>query len=163
MPRKRGERGAVAVEFAIIAPLLILVTLVMVDFGRVMFVQLSLNSSAKEAVRALALGPLPATPTTPVETTSQLVTRVVTLARASSNGAANIAQMESASTPAWVCGNATFTRTGEITLANCPAPVNCTVRGSTVPLTVATRFNWITPGFASFNASSRAVSLCVAL
>jgi Flp pilus assembly protein TadG len=153
----------VAVEFVLIVPLLLLLLLVMVDFGRLMFVNLSLNSGAKEAVRALALGKLPA------ELDADFTNRVVTLGRNASHGAATMAQFGGTITPVWVCGSTSFTRDGTITTANCTAPVRCASAGSTTTLTLATRFRWLTPvqligssaGFSDFNVSSKAVSLCL--
>ena len=54
-PVLNGDRGAVAVEFALILPLLILLILLMIDFGRLFFIQISLNSASREAVRGSSL------------------------------------------------------------------------------------------------------------
>lgn len=51
----RPERGAAAVEFAIVAPLLLVILLMVLDFGRMMFVQLSITGAAREAARGLSL------------------------------------------------------------------------------------------------------------
>jgi Flp pilus assembly protein TadG len=60
--RARDERGAAAVEFALIVPLLLLVMLVIVDFGRILFVQIGVASASREVARASAVGLLAATP-----------------------------------------------------------------------------------------------------
>jgi Flp pilus assembly protein TadG len=49
------ERGAAAVEFAMVAPLLILLVLGIAEFGRAYYLQTMLSGSAREAVRAVAL------------------------------------------------------------------------------------------------------------
>lgn len=50
-----NEKGAAAVEFAIILPLLLLLILLMIDFGRLLFVEISLNSASREAARGSSL------------------------------------------------------------------------------------------------------------
>ncbi|MFK4296026.1 Flp pilus assembly protein TadG [Arthrobacter sp. GAS37] len=54
MPRA-SERGAVAVEFAILAPVLIMLLLGIMEFGRVYNVQVSLSNAAREGVRVMAI------------------------------------------------------------------------------------------------------------
>jgi Flp pilus assembly protein TadG len=54
MPRA-SERGAVAVEFAILAPLLIMLLLGIMEFGRAYNVQVSLSNAAREGVRVMAI------------------------------------------------------------------------------------------------------------
>ena len=50
-----SERGAVAVEFAILAPLLIMILLGVAEFGRAYNVQISLSNAAREGVRVMAI------------------------------------------------------------------------------------------------------------
>ncbi|APX03138.1 TadE/TadG family type IV pilus assembly protein [Arthrobacter sp. QXT-31] len=50
-----SERGAVAVEFAILAPVLIMILLGIMEFGRAYNVQTTLTNSARESVRAMAI------------------------------------------------------------------------------------------------------------
>ncbi|MGO4857629.1 TadE/TadG family type IV pilus assembly protein [Arthrobacter sp. 2MCAF14] len=54
MPRA-SERGAVAVEFAILAPVLIMLLLGIMEFGRAYNVQVSLSNAAREGVRVMAI------------------------------------------------------------------------------------------------------------
>ncbi|UKA62144.1 TadE/TadG family type IV pilus assembly protein [Arthrobacter sp. FW306-04-A] len=54
MPRS-SERGAVAVEFAILAPVLIMLLLGIMEFGRAYNVQVSLSNAAREGVRVMAI------------------------------------------------------------------------------------------------------------
>jgi Flp pilus assembly protein TadG len=53
--RLRGERGASAVEFALIVPLLIMLVLGIAEFGHAFQVQGTLSAAAREGVRAMAL------------------------------------------------------------------------------------------------------------
>ena len=52
---KTSERGAVAVEFAILAPLLIMILLGIMEFGRAYNVQTTLSNAAREGVRVMAI------------------------------------------------------------------------------------------------------------
>jgi Flp pilus assembly protein TadG len=51
----REEHGAVAVEFALILPVLLLLLLGIAEFGRAYNAQISLTHAARESVRALAI------------------------------------------------------------------------------------------------------------
>ena len=55
MPELRSERGASAVEFALIVPVLVLLVLGIVEFGRGFQVQGTLSAAAREGVRLMAL------------------------------------------------------------------------------------------------------------
>ncbi|MEX5717737.1 TadE/TadG family type IV pilus assembly protein [Geodermatophilus maliterrae] len=55
MTTMRDERGASAVEFALIVPLLVLLVLGIVEFGRGFQVQGTLSAAAREGVRLMAL------------------------------------------------------------------------------------------------------------
>jgi Flp pilus assembly protein TadG len=52
---KPGERGAAAVEFALILPILLLLVLGLVEFSRVFNVQISLSNAAREGARHMAI------------------------------------------------------------------------------------------------------------
>ncbi|WP_330476077.1 TadE/TadG family type IV pilus assembly protein [Terrabacter sp. C0L_2] len=57
----RSERGASAVEFAIVFPILFLVIAGIVDFGRAYFYQIQLANAAREGARAAVIGTLTTT------------------------------------------------------------------------------------------------------
>lgn len=59
MKRWGQDRGAVAVEFALILPVLILLLLGIMEFGRAYNAQLSLTHAARESVRTLAISNIP--------------------------------------------------------------------------------------------------------
>jgi Flp pilus assembly protein TadG len=47
----RAERGAAAVEFAIVVPVLLTLILAIIDFGRLMFITASLTSAVRDGAR----------------------------------------------------------------------------------------------------------------
>ncbi|HYP44075.1 MAG TPA: TadE family protein [Propionibacteriaceae bacterium] len=55
MKRFRGERGVAAVEFALVLPVLLMLVLGIVEFGRAYHIQTSLSLAAREGVRSMAL------------------------------------------------------------------------------------------------------------
>lgn len=52
---QRDERGTALIEFALILPLLLVVTIAVVDFGRAFFVKNVLEQAAREGVRLRAV------------------------------------------------------------------------------------------------------------
>ncbi|WP_347108277.1 TadE family protein [Paenarthrobacter sp. S56] len=52
---RESERGAVAVEFALLAPVLVLLVLGIMEFGRAYNAQVSLSNAAREGVRVMAI------------------------------------------------------------------------------------------------------------
>jgi Flp pilus assembly protein TadG len=54
-PARRGRRGAVAVEFAVIAPILLSITVGMLELSRVYSVQNTLETAAREGARFASL------------------------------------------------------------------------------------------------------------
>lgn len=57
----KNERGAAAVEFALIVPLLVALIAGIADFGRAYHLQTTITGAAREAVRLVALRNDPAT------------------------------------------------------------------------------------------------------
>ncbi|MET4093205.1 TadE/TadG family type IV pilus assembly protein [Arthrobacter sp. UYCu712] len=64
---KASERGAVAVEFAILAPVLVMLLLGIMEFGRAYNAQVILSSAAREGVRVMAINNTPASALTAVK------------------------------------------------------------------------------------------------
>nr|WP_235347408.1 TadE family protein [Arthrobacter sp. SPG23] len=52
---RASERGAVAVEFAILAPVLVMLLLGIMEFSRAYNTQASLSAAAREGVRVMAI------------------------------------------------------------------------------------------------------------
>ena len=55
MRTRQDERGAAVVEFALVAPLLLMMVLGIAEFGRAYHVQATLSQAAREGVRVMAL------------------------------------------------------------------------------------------------------------
>lgn len=56
MQRRRDERGAAVVEFALILPILVLFVFGIVEFGRAYSARIELTGAVREGARAVALG-----------------------------------------------------------------------------------------------------------
>ncbi|MDQ1729876.1 MAG: hypothetical protein QOK10_35 [Pseudonocardiales bacterium] len=52
---RRSDRGAVAVEFALLLPVLVLLVFGIIDFGRVLNAQITVSQAAREGARLAAL------------------------------------------------------------------------------------------------------------
>ncbi|MFQ6024722.1 MAG: TadE/TadG family type IV pilus assembly protein [Acidiferrobacterales bacterium] len=57
----RGERGSVAVEFAILSPIIILVLWGLMLFGQMLYLHNNMLTAARDAVRSLAAAEISAT------------------------------------------------------------------------------------------------------
>ena len=79
--RLRGERGASAVEFALIVPLLIMLVIGIAEFGHAFQVQGTLSAAAREGVRAMALQNDPVAARTAVRNATASLTPTVTNAQ----------------------------------------------------------------------------------
>ncbi|MGE9808853.1 TadE/TadG family type IV pilus assembly protein [Janibacter sp. G1551] len=53
--RTRSERGAAAIEFALVLPLLLLIVAGITDFGRAFYMQISTASAAREGARMISM------------------------------------------------------------------------------------------------------------
>lgn len=56
MATRRRDRGAAAVEMAIVLPLLLLLVGGIIDFGRAFYYQVSISNAAREGARMKAIG-----------------------------------------------------------------------------------------------------------
>ena len=62
------DRGAVAVEMALVLPVLLFVLMAMIDFGRGFNAQILLSQAAREGVRLASLNPIPLSGSTTPQT-----------------------------------------------------------------------------------------------
>jgi Flp pilus assembly protein TadG len=79
--RLHGERGATAVEFAFILPLLLVLVLGIAEFGRAFQVSGTLSAAAREGVRVMALQNDPAAARTAVRNAAPSLNPAVTNAQ----------------------------------------------------------------------------------
>ena len=113
--RVRGERGAAAVEFALVLLPLCLILLGIIEFGWIFNQQISLSNAAREAARYYVVhqsDPSPATPASAI--------------------AFGKAQAPSVSTATWSDPKTTFTLNG-----------NCTSTGGTISTAVSIPMPWL--------------------
>ena len=83
-PHRDGtrDRGAVAVEFALLLPVLLLIVFGIIDFGRALNAQITLTQAAREGARLAALG----------DTTAQVQSRATAAATGLSNVTVTVVQ-----------------------------------------------------------------------
>lgn len=112
----RSERGASAVEFAIVLPVLFLVVAGIVDFGRAYFTQIELSNAAREGARAAVVLPVGSTPAPATEVPARA----------------------SAALPGITDATVSIPSTGY-----CPSVPNATARATVV---VSRQFSWIVLG-----------------
>ncbi|MDP9887114.1 TadE/TadG family type IV pilus assembly protein [Pseudarthrobacter enclensis] len=67
---RQSERGAAAVEFAIVVPVLVMLLLGIMEFSRVYNTQASLSAAAREGVRVMAISNDPAASRTAAKNTA---------------------------------------------------------------------------------------------
>jgi Flp pilus assembly protein TadG len=73
------DRGAAAVEFALVLPVLLLILFAIIDFGRLLNAQITLSQAAREGARLGALGVAPATVVSRTQAAMGTITPVVTV------------------------------------------------------------------------------------
>jgi Flp pilus assembly protein TadG len=76
------DRGAVAVEFALLLPVLLLIVFGIIDFGRALNAQITLTQAAREGARLAALG----------DTTAQVQSRATAAATGLSSVTVTVVQ-----------------------------------------------------------------------
>lgn len=111
-----SDSGASAVEFALIAPVLLLLIFLLTDIGRLGYVQISVNSAARESARASSFG--------------LSTTEISAIANSTAGDAARVASLSSSTT-------VTVTQ-----VRSCSAS---TTLGRTTEVRVSTLFKWVTP------------------
>lgn len=69
--RQTNDRGAAAVEFALVLPILLLLVFGIVEFGRIYSIQTSITAAARQGARVMALQNDSGAATTAAETSAQ--------------------------------------------------------------------------------------------
>ena len=122
MKRRGGansrETGATDVEFALVLPLLLILIVGLIDFGRMGFVEVSITSASREGARLSSF--YPSGPANNQE--------IATLVEVAAPGAASMAQLN---------GNGTLT----VSIVPCSS----TVAADNTSVTVRTNFTWLLP------------------
>ena len=113
---KTNQRGAVAVEFALLAPVLVMILLGIMEFGRAYNVQISLSNAAREGARVMAI--------------NSAAPAAATTAKAAAVSAASVLK------PALASDKITFRY--QTTPASTPAPTAC---AANVQVTVTIDYN----------------------
>ena len=72
-----SERGAAAVEFAILLPLLLMLVLGTIEFGRAYNAQITLTNAARDGVRVMAIGNDPASAKTAAQNAAASVSSTI--------------------------------------------------------------------------------------
>ena len=114
-----GERGAVAVEFALIIPLLLLLLMGVIDFGRAMYVKSTLVYTASQGARVASMR----------NANWQTVV----------NSTAASLQVQK------LAGNSATSNPTSSSTTACPADAATSPDTATVSVTVSVPFKWLTP------------------
>lgn len=103
---RKKQRGAVAVEFAIIAPLLLALLAGIVEFSRVYNAQILVTNAAREAARTMAITNDPTAATTAAQQVASPYTVTVTFSPATCSAgnqiSSNVASDVSLLTGSWL-------------------------------------------------------------
>ncbi|MFL6155346.1 MAG: TadE/TadG family type IV pilus assembly protein [Marmoricola sp.] len=128
--RHRDQRGAAALEFALIVPILVMVVFGIVDFGWAINRDTLVNNAAREGAREGSLNPD--------------ATAIATVVRNSLSGVEAVGTTPSKITVTVTCRKPDDTP--------CTNFANDAVSGGTVIVTVALNHSWITPVGSTFGS-----------
>lgn len=131
--RAVNERGAVAVEMALLLPILLLLVLGIMEFGRAYNAQVTLTNAAREGVRVMA------------------ITNVQADARAAATNAM--------STLSPTATNPTFAFTFATTPVSSPSPTTCAA-GRQVSMSISYSLSSLTGIAGPFSMTGRGVMQC---
>jgi hypothetical protein len=164
--RSKG-RGQAMVEFALIFPIFILLLVGLFDLGRVIWVNDTLATASREAVRfAIVHGAKSRCPVGPAPVGTQVLDDITICPfpapsrQAIKDVAQNWASGTSANVTVSVCYGVVATCTGDVDEAITPA--RTTVRGTPVTVTVTSRVGLSIPslvGFSGFDLSATSTML----
>jgi Flp pilus assembly protein TadG len=127
LARRRRDRGASAVEFALILPVFVLIIAAIVDFGFIFAQQVSLNNAARDASRTGVVKPLAGNP--------RQCQQVVTDARGAMTNTLGLSSTTAVSVN--VAGNKTCNApAGSTTVSGSPTEYPCTGGAANQTVTV---------------------------
>jgi Flp pilus assembly protein TadG len=129
-----GDRGAAAVEFALIVPILLILVFGIVDFGLAMFSQNMVGNAAREGARTASLGGTQAQ--TEQAATAAMTGIIGTKPTPTSGLVASCTYLDTSTTPASTRTCPGWTSTSGAV----PAP-----SGATVKVTITYDYKWLTP------------------
>jgi Flp pilus assembly protein TadG len=126
--RRSGERGAAAVEFALLSPILLILVFGIIDFGLAMNAQIIVANAVREGARTAALGgSYDATITAATRAETGVVGTVPT-PTATCKLADGVTNCPTTGATAWTTGN-----------------TNSPPSGATVTVSITFSYHWITP------------------
>ena len=167
MTRRSKARGQAMVEFALIFPIFILLLVGMFDLGRVVWVNNTLATAAREAARyAIVHGEKSACPVGPAAAGTEIPTADASCPHPSPSrqGIKDVAHKWAAGTSAdvtvSVCYGVVTTCTGDVDQVSNPVPD--TSRGTQVMVTVTSTVGLSLPslvGFSGFDLSATSTTL----
>lgn len=134
----RSERGAAAVEFAIVLVVLLVILLGIIDFGRLLFVSQAVKSASREGARVAAVRTVWGGTTSPTASTAAGTPTGVVLTVRDAGDAARALAGDSDLTVSY-SGNPAIAGVAQ------NAPLCTGVANSNVTINVSTTFTWLTP------------------
>lgn len=137
MKRKRTERGAAVVEFAVVLPVLLLILFSMIDMGRYFYVRISLSSASFEVADAITRGLLISTDSAAIKDS-----KIRGVINDVSPGIASFAQNSS---------------TAQLTLT--PLPDACPNSANQIKVVLSTTFNSISPIRSFFSSATSSTTM----
>jgi Flp pilus assembly protein TadG len=135
--KRKNERGATVVEFAVVLPILLLILLSMIDFGRYFYVRISLSSASFEVADAVSRGLISTS-----DDATQKTTKILAISNDVSPGIAGFAQLNSSA---------------QLTLT--PLPSACPSTTGLITVKLSTSFNSISPISSFFSEASSSTTM----
>ncbi len=142
----RAERGAAAVEFAIVLTVLLLILLGIIDFGRLLYVSQGVKAASREGARVAAVRTAWGAAGNPTTNPTSSATGVVAAVKSAADSASSLA-----------AGGSLKVANDKGTSADLATESPCTTAGGSVTVTVTVLFKWITPVGALPGLSSGAL------
>jgi len=126
---RKSQRGAAALEFAVVVPVLLMLVCAMVDFAMLFNGQAIVTNGARDGVRAASLGKK-------YDGTSTVITKETGALPNSSGVTWSVCTAATVDAATWTCSSAA---------TNVTAYDSARVIGSIVRVTVNYQYTWITP------------------